>query len=150
VITHRIVMALVAAFLLSVRPGEAQTTSASISGTVVDEQGGVLPGASATLTSHSRGTAQTVTTDGAGTFLFAYVPPDVYTLRIVLTNFEHAVWTDLVVNANDRTSLGRVALRLGALAGESITVMAYAPDIQLRGGERAFTLESATVEKVSA
>ena len=52
---------------------EAQTTSASVSGTVKDAQGAVLPGASVTLTSIAQGTVQTMVTDGLGNFLFAYV-----------------------------------------------------------------------------
>ena len=37
--------------------GQAQTTSASVSGTVQDQQGGVLPGVTVTLTSRTQGNA---------------------------------------------------------------------------------------------
>jgi len=60
---------------------QAQTTTASIAGSVKDAQGGVLPGATVTLTSKTQGTVQTVVSDGLGNFYFAYVRPDSYTLR---------------------------------------------------------------------
>jgi len=55
---------------------QAQTTSASVAGSVRDAQGGVLPGATVTLTSRTQGTTQTIVTDGLGNFLFPYVRPD--------------------------------------------------------------------------
>jgi hypothetical protein len=48
----------------------AQTTSASVSGTVQDSQGGVLPGATVTLTSRTQGNALTTVTSERGRFVF--------------------------------------------------------------------------------
>ena len=46
------------AWLMSGTPLQAQTTSASIFGQVKDSQGGVLPGATVTLTSRTQGNAR--------------------------------------------------------------------------------------------
>ena len=60
----------------TVAPSGAQTTSASVFGQVMDSQGGVLPGATATLTSKSQAYTLTATTDAEGRFVFAIVRPD--------------------------------------------------------------------------
>ena len=117
------------------------TTSASVAGSVQDAQRGVLPGATATLTSETQGTAQTAVADGLGAFLFPYVRPDTYTLRISLQGFQTAERRGIVVNANDRFAAGAITLEIGKLA-ESITIAGSSPDIQPRSGERGFTLQS--------
>ena len=47
-------------------PVHAQSTSASVSGSVSDSQSGVLPGATVTLTSRTQGNTYTATTDKEG------------------------------------------------------------------------------------
>ena len=67
-------LALVLVFVGRIPTGvRAQTTSATVSGTVLD--GGVLPGVTVTLTSRTQGNALTTTTDTEGRFFFAIVLP---------------------------------------------------------------------------
>ena len=106
---RRVCLSVVLAAVLCLAGGlslQAQTTSASVSGTVKDAQGGVMPGASVTLTSDTKGTVQTVVTDGLGNFLFPFVVPDTYTLKITLQGFQTTERPKLVVNANDRLAAG--------------------------------------------
>ena len=144
---HRLGQALVgaavaAAFVMAAAaPLSAQTTSASVSGTVKDAQGGVLPGVSAVLVNQAQGTEQTVTSDENGAFLFPYVQPDTYMLKLSLAGFQTLERTGVVVNANDRLMAGIFTLTLGQLS-ESVTVTGTSSDIQLRSGERAYTLQS--------
>ena len=64
--------AVLAAALCLLVPGSllAQTTSASVGGSVKDSQAGVLPGAVVTLASDTQGTVQEVVTDRLGHFLY--------------------------------------------------------------------------------
>ena len=133
--------------LVAAAPLWAQTTSASVSGTVKDAQGGVLPGVTVVLTSESKGTAQTAVTDGLGTFLFAFVPPDAYAVKVSLEGFQTLEETHVKVNANDRLAVGPYALQIGSLT-ENVTVTGLTPDIQLKSGERAYTLESAAIRNI--
>ena len=66
----------------------AQTTSASVSGSVQDSQGGVLPGVTVTMTSRTQGNVLTAVTDGGGRFVFPIVRPDTYTLQATLPGFK--------------------------------------------------------------
>ena len=65
----------------------AQTTSASVSGTVQDSQGGVLPGVTVTLKSSTQANELTTTTDDQGRFTVPIVRPDRYTLHVTLEGF---------------------------------------------------------------
>src|SRR5216117_4169689 len=78
----------------------AQTTSASVSGSVQDSQGGVLPGVTVTMTSGTQGNVLTVVTDEGGRFVFPIVRPDTYTLQAALQGFKTLQRTNLIVNAN--------------------------------------------------
>src|SRR5688572_20708215 len=100
-------MALVGLVVLAgAAPLRAQTTSASVSGSVGDAQGGMLPGATVTLTSRTQGNSHTSLTDGEGRFVFAVVRPDTYTLRVTMQGFKTLERTNLVVSANERFSTG--------------------------------------------
>src|SRR5262245_64837010 len=78
---------------------QAQTTSASVSGSVQDSQGGVLPGVTVTLTSRTQGNVLTAVSDEGGRFVFPIVRPDTYQLQVALTGFKTLERSKLVVNA---------------------------------------------------
>jgi hypothetical protein len=142
-------MALVGLVVLAgAAPLRAQTTSASVSGSVTDAQGGLLPGATVTLTSRTQGNAQTSTTDGEGRFVFAVVRPDTYTLRVTMQGFKTLERTNLVVSANDRLSTGVLAMGIGGVE-ESVTVSSRVSELQTTSGERSFTLESETIKNIA-
>src|SRR5512136_980133 len=66
----------------------AQTTSASVFGSVQDSQGGVLPRASVALTSRTQAYTLTTASDTRGDFVFPIVRPDSYSLRVSLEGFK--------------------------------------------------------------
>ena len=67
----------------------AQVTTGSVVGTVKDAQGGVVPGATVTLTSESKGTVLSPTvTNETGDFQFPVTPVDRYTLEITMPSFK--------------------------------------------------------------
>src|SRR5690349_17506757 len=119
----------------------AQTTSASVSGSVQDAQGGVLPGVTVTLTSRTQGNVQTAVTDDGGRFVFPIVRPDTYTLQATLQGFKTLERTNLIVNANDKQSTGALTMEVGALS-EEVQVTGRVTELQTTSGERSFTLEN--------
>jgi hypothetical protein len=126
----------------------AQTTSASVAGTVQDSQGGVLPGATVTITSRTQGNEQSAVTDSSGRFVFPVVRPDTYALRVALEGFKALERTNMVVNASDKIALGSLTLEIGALA-ESVSVTSRVTALQSASGERSFTLESETLRNIA-
>lgn len=126
----------------------AQTTSASVSGTIQDEQEGVLPGVTVTLTSRTQGNALTTTTDDEGRFVFGIVRPDTYTLQATLEGFKTLERTNVVVNANDRLSTGALAMEVGQMT-EEVIVSSRVSELQTTSGERSFTLENEALTNIA-
>jgi hypothetical protein len=85
----------VALMLVGLTAGNAfaQAQTGTVEGKVVDQQGGVLPGVTVTLTG-PRGT-QTTVTDAEGIYRFVGVQPAVYVLRIEMTGFIPQERTDV-------------------------------------------------------
>src|SRR5262245_4339795 len=111
------------AFLANPSSLRAQTTSASVSGSVRDAQAGVMPGANVALTSRTQGNTLNVITDDQGRFVFPIVRPDSYTLRVTMQGFKTLEQTNLVVNANDKLTVGQLTLEVGGLE-ENVSVLA--------------------------
>jgi hypothetical protein len=127
---------------------QAQTTNASVAGTVQDSQGGVLPGATVTLTSRATAAVLTATTDAQGRFVFAVVRPGTYTLQASMQGFKTLERSNLVLSANDRFSAGALTLEVGEMS-ESISVVARVSELQAESGERSFTLESEAIKNIA-
>src|SRR5690349_9821465 len=87
-------------------PASAQITTGTLSGTVKDPQGGVIPGAAITLTSDTRGTKLSdVFTNDQGDFTFVNVPPDKYTIAVSMQGFKPAKQSGISVSPGDRLSI---------------------------------------------
>jgi hypothetical protein len=128
---------------------DAQTTSASVTGTVQDSQSGILPGATVTLTSRTQGNVLTAVTDEGGRFVFPIVRPDTYSLKVTLQGFKTLERTTLVVNANDKANAGMITMQVGNLT-EEVTVSSRVTEVQSASGERAFTLESEALKNLGS
>src|SRR3954463_9343664 len=126
----------------------AQTTSASVTGSIQDSQGGVLPGVSVTMTSRTQGNVLTAVTDNGGRFVFPIVRPDTYSLQVTLQGFKTLERANLIVNANDKASTGTLTMEVGALS-EEVSVTGRVIELQSTSGERSFALESETLKNIA-
>src|SRR6185369_4168551 len=80
---------LLLALVLTASPALAQITTGTVSGTVKDAQGGVIPGATVVLISESRGTTSApAVTNETGTYVFPNITPDTYTVEVTLEAFK--------------------------------------------------------------
>src|ERR1700730_16898417 len=82
----------------------AQTTG-QIIGTVVDAQGGVLPGVTVSATSPQLQGTRTAVTDGTGTFRFPTLPPGTYAIKANLSGFQDAGQENVMVSLDKSASL---------------------------------------------
>src|ERR1700759_3729682 len=67
---------------------QAQTTTGTIVGRVLDEQGFSLPGVTINVESPSLQGARAIVTSGNGDYIVGLLPPGIYTLSFQLTGFE--------------------------------------------------------------
>ena len=86
---RRICAALWMALCVSVAASSAaQTVGGTLLGTVVDNSGAVLPGATVTATNTATGVARTAISDGQGRYSIADLPPGAYNVNSSLSGFQ--------------------------------------------------------------
>ncbi len=74
------------------------TTFGRLAGTVFDSSGGVLPGASVTITNEQTNQTQTAITNERGAFLFPQLTAGTYKVVIELQGFKTATYPRTVIN----------------------------------------------------
>src|SRR5687767_9543783 len=116
----------------------AQSTSATVFGTVSDEQRGVLPGVTVTLRHLDTAESRTATTDARGAFRVIGLAPGGYELRATLQPFAD-IQSNVVLALNDEIAVA-LTMRLGAVI-DRVTVAADVPigGVPLTTMGRAFT-----------
>jgi len=123
----------------------AQGVSATVSGTIRDAQAGVVPGATVTLISESRGTRSApVVSNAQGGFVFANVTADTYTVQIEMSGFRTVRRAALVVGSGEILAIGTLTLEVGGTS-EVVNVTGEAPLVQSASGERSFTVSTESV-----
>lgn len=82
----------------------AQVTGGSVTGTVVDSNGAVVPNATVTLTGKARGQNLTTQTTDTGSYTFPNVPVGDYTITVEIQGFSKAT-QELRVTLNQATTV---------------------------------------------
>src|SRR5262245_62172262 len=129
---HHLILIL-AALILSVSSGAAQTTTGTISGRITDSTGGVLPGVTLDATNMETKLARSTVTNESGEFVFSVLPPGQYSVRAELTGFSAVVRSNIGVQVNSATRL-ELVLEPGTVA-EAIEVTGEAPMIKTESAE---------------
>src|SRR5262249_16790719 len=106
-------------------------TNGSISGTIKDPNGAVVPGAQVVVTSQDLGIRQGTTSDSTGDFLFAQLPPGTYQLTVEAAGFKKKENSNVVLPISSKVSVGDITLEVGSLT-ETINVEANAATLQMQ------------------
>ncbi len=145
--TLRVLAVAIAVCALAI-PAAAQVTTGTVTGNIKDAQGGVIPGATVTLISSTRGTTlATVTADTDGVYTFPNVPPDTYMIRVTMDGFKTLERSGVAISPGDRVAVPPLVIEVGGLA-ETVTVAAEAALIQSQTGERSFTVATDSVQNL--
>ena len=109
--------------------GQAQlaVTTATLSGSVTDPSGAVVPQATVKLNSTQTGISRTYVTDAGGRYSFTQLPPATYTLSIQANGFESYRQIGIVLDAA-QTATQNVALTMG-VASQQVVVNAQASQL---------------------
>ncbi len=95
----------------------AQGGLATLSGTVTDESGAVIPGAEVTIENRATGLKRTVTTNISGVYLFPALKPDTYTITAQKDGFAPIEFKDIVLNVGDEKGL-KIQMKVGDVSAE--------------------------------
>lgn len=105
----------------------AQAGTAALSGTVRDAQGGVIPGATVTVSNPATGVTRTAVTGDRGVFGVPGLAPGTYTVKVELSGFKTYVREQVPLRVDSTTQMD-AELTVGALA-ETVTVTEATPII---------------------
>src|SRR6202789_1928401 len=78
----------------------AQAVFGSIVGTVTDPTGAVVPNATVVVTDVSKGTSETVQSNGSGNYSASRLIPDIYSVKATAQGFNQATAENVVVSAD--------------------------------------------------
>jgi hypothetical protein len=92
-------------FALSTLPAAAQETTATITGTVTDQSGGVLPGVTVGAKHLPTGRTFEAVTSPEGTYLVPLLPVGAYELTFTLSGFQPRTVQGLTLAVNDRIKI---------------------------------------------
>ena len=122
--------------------GWSQEVTASITGTVTDQSGAAVSGATVTATSQEQGLVYTATTNDSGLYLIAHLPVGSYSLKIEKAGFASATRPPFVLTLNQVARLD-VAMKVGQ-ASESVEVTAEAPIMKTESTQVDTIINAAT------
>jgi hypothetical protein len=111
----------------------AQSFLGSITGTVKDSTGGVVPEAQVTLTNVGIGVQRTAQSNSLGEYSFPDSPPGTYTITVSKPGFKEARSSKIILTADQQTRFDAV-LEVGAVT-QAVEVKALAPTINTENGQ---------------
>jgi hypothetical protein len=126
----------------------AQTSSATISGHVVDQSGGVVPNAEVSLINQMTNVTVVKHTNGNGDFIFPDVQQGTFTIVVHGQGYKELRQVNLALNASQNLSTGTLVLNVGTVT-ETVTVSAAITPLQTTSSERSGVLDDKQVDNLS-
>jgi type 1 fimbria pilin len=125
---------------------QVDVSSATIKGTVTDQNKAVIAGATVTAKSTERGTIRTGKTDSDGSYVIPTLQPGVYEVRIEAQGFESAVIpkAEITVGA---TAVYDIELQPAGVKAQ-VEVTTEAPVIEVERTQQANTIDKRQVENL--
>ncbi len=100
-------------------PAQLAVTTATLSGSVVDNSGAIVPQATVKLASVQNGITRTVTSNARGNYSFTQLPPATYTLSVAASGFEAYRQTGIALDAA-QSATQNVTLTVGSVSQEIV------------------------------
>jgi hypothetical protein len=143
--TVHLLAATIGIFLICL-PAFSQGNAGRILGTLTDQSGGVMAGATVSVIDTQRGTTRTLTTNQAGEYNSPGLLPSTYTVRAEATGFKTIERTGILLEVN--TDL-RVDLSLQpGQQNQTITVTEALPLVETTNAELGGTLQSEIIDSL--
>ena len=121
----------------------AQTTTASIVGTVTDTTGAVVPSGTVTATQVDTNFTRGATTDNSGKYVISLLPVGNYKVEITAPGFKKFEQSGIVLDLN-RTARVDASLELGAMT-QTISVTGDVPLVNTADATIGRTVENAEI-----
>jgi hypothetical protein len=125
---------------------QSQATTGLIQGTIVDQAGAVIPGASVVLKNTATGFQRTVTSNSAGFFSAPLLPIGNYVVTSDAQSFAQTILEGVVVNVGQTLTL-RIELKAGSIA-TTVNVSAEGEGIEVGRTELNTLINGRSVENL--
>ena len=124
----------------------AQLDTALISGTVRDQSGALIPGATVQVHNQDTGLLRTTITGGSGTYQMGQIPPGVYTIEAQAQGFSSSIQQNATL-ALSQALVFNFTLQVGS-AASTVEVSASAVSLDTASATLGLTISSQTVTEL--
>jgi hypothetical protein len=121
-------------------------TSSSLSGVIIDQSGGVIPGANVRIKDDATGAEFKAVTAENGTFSIPSLAPGTYTATVAVPNFKQAIVKDIKLIAGTPANI-RVTLQVGG-SNETVLVEGGAEVVQTQTANITATMVGSQLTKL--
>jgi TonB family protein len=121
----------------AVQPVAAQVQGGTLSGTITDPSGAVIPGVTLNMTAQSAGVIRRTLSNSSGNFAFTELPPDTYSVTAELPGFQNSALR-YVLSAPSSSSKFIIPMRIAPMM-TTVSIAAQSPP-----GLRCFSIFGAT------
>ena len=122
----------------------AQTVTGTLSGTVTDTAGAVVPDIEVTAKNNETGFVRSAKTNGEGYFTIPFLPLGNYNVTVEAKGFKKVIKTDLVIELNKNT-VSNFKLEVSAVDA-AVQITGETPQIETTTGELKHSLDTKRIE----
>src|SRR5262245_24855073 len=126
----------------------AQGLTGQISGILIDSNGGVVPNAKIEAINEETARVVTASSDNDGNFVVPQLLSGTYTLVVTASGFKRFEQKGIILTANDRVAVRRIALEVGDV-NQTVTVTAEAALVQTNSAERAGLISEEQIQNIA-
>ena len=125
-------------------PAQADVSSATLTGKVIDQSNAAVRNAAITVTSVERGLARTTGTDGNGLYRVPLLRPGVYAVRVTAPGFQPYAINEILLTVG-QVAVANVQLRVGTVTAD-LVVPATATVVETERSQQSQTIERRQIE----
>jgi hypothetical protein len=140
------VFVILASSILWASQAYAQVSGATLTGTVKDSSGAVIPNAQVAITDVATGVTSTVSSGGAGLYTVPNVLPGNYEVRVTATGFSTAVQKGITLTVGAQQVLD-FTMQVGQVT-QTVEVTTEAPTVELTSSTLSATVNATTVREL--
>ncbi|MEO6213933.1 MAG: TonB-dependent receptor [Vicinamibacterales bacterium] len=132
--------------LVAPSPLEAQGANGTITGTISDESGAILPGATVTIKNEETGATREIVTGAGGSFRATDLPPGPYGVTASLTGFGTVARRGIVLTVG-REAVVDLSLKVGQL-NDVVTVIGEVSTVDTRTSSTGALISEAQIKNL--
>jgi outer membrane receptor protein involved in Fe transport len=140
------IFVIVAITVLGTGQAYAQVAGATLTGTVKDSSGGVIPSAQVAITDVATAVTRTVSSGGAGLYNAPNLLPGTYEIRVTAMGFSTAVQKGITLTVGAQQELD-FTMQVGQMT-QTVEITTEAPTVELTSSTLSATVNATTVREL--